>query len=172
MYITDAAVFEDDPSFSKRTAGWHECPERYDERTCWSTSDSFVLFLTLPALLIHFPFLLCHLSLFMFFRLGLAVVCYIFLASSYIFKSPFICVYVFLSTSDCQLNFLSILFCFDWPWWCVCCHVQKIFFLNLPSEGLDLLEVTWGGRLFWTDCRSESECLDSANVWFVVTGQF
>lgn len=33
-------------------------PRAVDERTCWSTSDSFVIFLTLPALLIHFLFLL------------------------------------------------------------------------------------------------------------------
>lgn len=52
LYITDAAILEADLSGSKRTAGWHECPEQYDERTCCSTSDSFVLFLTFPVLLI------------------------------------------------------------------------------------------------------------------------
>lgn len=83
LYITDADVFEDDPSTSKRTAGCHECPEQYDERTCWSTSDSFVLFLTLPALLIHFLFLLTSYWLHFSFSVWLQsrVVIYLFLAS-------------------------------------------------------------------------------------------
>lgn len=56
LYITDAAILGTDLSVSKRTAGWHECPEQYDERTCCSTSDSFVLFLTFLVLLISFFF--------------------------------------------------------------------------------------------------------------------
>ncbi len=118
LYITDAAVFEDDPSFSKRTAGWHECPERYDERTCWSTSDSFVLFLTLPALLIHFPLSLCHLLLFMFFCLCLLfflVINYLFLVFFFFCNYVFILIFVFSSTfSDSHSISFPSFHCLDW----------------------------------------------------------
>lgn len=145
LYITDAALFEDDPSFSKRTAGWHECPERYDERTCWSTSDSFVLFLTLPALLIHFPPLLCHLLAFMFFCLSLLfspVDNYLFLASFFLCNYPF--------TLQLSIPSSQILTQFPFPFpfvvtTCVCCLVQQIFFLSFcvfVERGLDLLKGT------------------------------
>lgn len=173
LYITDAAIFEDDPSFSKRTAGWHECPERYDERTCWSTSDSFVLFLTLPALLIHFPLLLCHLVLFMFFCLSLLfslVINYLFLASFFLCNYVFILIFVLLSTfSDSHSISFPNFLCLDLLWWCVCCLVKQIFFcrvrVGLVGRGTE-------GSLFWTDCRSTSECLDRASVWFSVASQF
>lgn len=59
MASSDLLYITDEPSYSKGTAGWHECPEQCDERTCWSMSYSFVLFLTLYSSI--FPFLLRHL---------------------------------------------------------------------------------------------------------------
>lgn len=134
LYITDAAVFEDDPSFSKRTAGWHECPERYNERTCWSTSDSFVLFLTLPALLIHYPFLLGHLFLFISFLLS----CWQHSFLSFLFLSNYPFIFIFVITeSFTRFNSVYIYIFVDWLWWSVCCVAQHMCFssLFLSSEG-------------------------------------
>lgn len=105
--------------FSKRTAGWHECPERYDERTCWSTSDSFVLFLTLRALLIHSPRLLRHLlgycSCFSVPALLLSLVNNdLFLAPLFYGVIPLFFIFVFMNTFTYSYTISCLIFlCFD-----------------------------------------------------------
>lgn len=179
LYITDAAGFEDDLSFSKRTAGWHECPEQYDERTCWSTSDSFVLFLTLPALLIHFPpftpsplilvFLphLCSsLVLLIIFSLLLFFLC------NYRFFKIYICLSTFTDSHSISFPIFPL-------FW-----LATMLYLLSPSPAvfplfLFLLSERWG--FFWKGHRGKfildglpvhAVCLDSTSGWFSVTSQF
>ena len=89
LYITDAAILEPDLSVSKRAAGCHECPEQYEERTCWSTSDSFVLFLTSPVLLIMSFFFSTYLTSAMYFCLSFVPVSCYTLIIPYSLLNPF-----------------------------------------------------------------------------------
>lgn len=169
LYITDAAIFEDDPSFSKRTAGWHECPERYDERTCWSTSDSFVLFLTLPALLIHFPLLLCHLLRSSVFLPQLCCPSSCCQLSFLRWLSPFCFVIIHLFLSLSYFNSISSpIFLFVWLPMMMCLLSSTDLFIFV------LVLTCWKGHgggeggLTWTSSLSKIECLDSASVLFSV----